>query len=135
MYKWFLKIRATPEVRDEAPENRIPDDVLAKRIEAQLSAARIRAAVEAEFSGPKIPDVDPLENTFDVPLEDGNDLVFIPDGSNIEVKELDDLGEIEYDPTVTVDFGREVDEVTTAWGTLSLREEAVFKKDLKASKK
>jgi len=136
MITWFLKKRAKDAVRDEAPANRIPDEVLAKKIEARLSAGRIRKAVEEEFSSSEIPTEDPLENTFDVPLKDGNDLVFIADGSNIGVEEVEDsLEYIPADPAEVIDFGRDVNEVETAWGTLPLRDEAMFKKELKAIKK
>ncbi len=129
MIKWFKqqqdeKAEATGPVQEE-PKGRIPDEVLKARIEARLSAARIRAAVDAEFSKK---DDDPLESTFDVPAN-SDELVFVADGSNIGVEVLDEG--IEYDPEMLVDYGKDVPEIETAWGSIGTREEAQFKKSLK----
>lgn len=118
--KWLNKDSTegkTVEVKLVKPK-RYPDEELRAKIEAKMSARRIREVSEEFYA-----DRESIEgNTFTAtPVSD--ELVFVADGSNIEVEEMT----VDFNH---VDFGKEVDEVETAWGNIEVgREEANFKKE------
>ncbi len=123
-FKWLGKRKAEDT-------NRTPDDELKKRLAAKVSAYNIRRAAASLSREINEEDEEVLESTFEVTPHNGDDddLVFIADGSNIGVEEMT----FQFDPSEDhLDFGREVAEVKTAWGSLDLsREEANYKKEEK----